>query len=473
MPSAALRGFLISPMPDLSSTSPTAHTAAISHPKSHEVLALVAILLGVVLSALDTAIANTALPAIAADLHAPAANSIWIINAYQLAVVATLLPFAALGDLVGPRRIFIGGLTLFTAASLACAFASTLPQLAFARALQGVGGAGVMSVNIALIRLIYPPARLGRGVGMNALVVGIGFTLGPAVASLVLAVASWPWLFAINVPLGLLALAFALTSLPQSPRRGHGFDPLAAALTAVTFSALIFALGSAAQREAATVVLPPLGLSLVTGLLLLRRQAGHPAPMLPVDLFRRPMFALSTITAMASFAAQGLAFVSLPFYFEEVLHRNPIDTGFLMMSWPVIVALAAPIAGRMSDRYPPGLLGGVGLALLTLGMASLALLPDNPHTLDIVLRMALCGAGFGFFQSPNLKALMSSAPPERSGGASGVIGMARLLGQTVGAALVALCFSLAGMQGSTWALSLGAASAGLASIASFARLWAH
>lgn len=436
-------------------------------------MALLAILLGVALSALDTAIANTALPAIAADLHAPAATSIWVINAYQLAVVATLLPFAALGDLVGPRRIFIGGLALFTAASLACAFAGTLPQLALARAVQGVGAAGIMSVNIALIRLIYPPARLGRGVGMNALVVGIGFTLGPAVASLVLAVASWPWLFAINVPLGLLALAFAFQALPQSPRRGHGFDPIAAALTAVTFSALIFALGSAAQREALVVVLPPLGLSLVAGLLLLRRQAGHPAPMLPVDLFRRPMFALSTITAMASFATQGLAFVSLPFYFEEVLHRNAIDTGFLMMSWPVIVALAAPIAGRMSDRYPPGLLGGLGLALLTLGMLSLALLPANPHTLDIVLRMAVCGAGFGFFQSPNLKALMSSAPPERSGGASGVIGMARLLGQTMGAALVALCFSLAGMQGSTWALSLGAASAGLASIASFARLWAR
>jgi DHA2 family multidrug resistance protein-like MFS transporter len=248
---------------------------------------------------------------------------------------------------------------------------------------------------------------------------------------------------------------------------------LAAVLTAVTFSALIFALGSAAQREGASVVLPPLGLSLVAGLLLLRRQADHPAPMLPVDLFRRPMFALSTVTAMASFAAQGLAFVSLPFYFEEVLHRDPINTGFLMMSWPVIVALAAPIAGRMSDRHPPGLLGGIGLALLTLGLVSLALLPDNPHTLDIVLRMAVCGAGFGFFQSPNLKALMSSAPPERSGGASGVIGMARLLGQTVGAALVALCFSLAGMQGSTWALSLGAISAGVASIASFARLWAR
>lgn len=441
--------------------------------QGRDILALIAILVGVALSTLDTAIANTALPAIAADLQAPAATSIWVINAYQLAVVATLLPFAALGDLVGPRRIFIGGLTFFTAASLLCTLANTLPLLAAARALQGIGAGALMSVNIALIRQIYPPERLGRGVGLNALVAGVGFTLGPAVASLVLSVASWPWLFGINVPLGLLALALAWPSLPKSARRGHGFDPVAAALTAVTFAALILALGAAAQREAFLLVLSPLAVTLVAGFALLRRQAGHPAPMLPVDLLRRPMFALSTVTAMASFAAQGLAFVSLPFYFEEVLHRDPISTGFLMMSWPIIVALAAPLAGRLSDRHPPGLLGGVGLSILCLGMVSLALLPAEPQTLDIVLRMAVCGAGFGFFQSPNLRALMSSAPPERSGGASGVIGMARLLGQTTGAALVALCFGLAGVHGSTWALALGAAFAGLASVASFARLWAE
>ncbi|WP_394788159.1 MFS transporter [Rhodoferax sp.] len=461
-----------SPAASAPSSSPSTPPAAASF-QTREWLALVAILLGVSLSALDTAIANTALPAIAADLHAPAATSIWVINAYQLAVVATLLPFAALGDLLGPRRIFIGGLAFFTVASAACAFADTLPLLAVARAIQGIGAGALMSVNIALIRLLYSAARLGRGVGLNALVVGVGFTLGPAVASLVLSVASWPWLFAINVPLGLIGLAFAVPALPRSPRRGHGFDPLAALLTALTFAALILALGAAAQREAAALIGIPMSVAIVAFLLLLRRQAGHPAPMLPLDLLRRPMFALSTLTAMASFAAQGLAFVSLPFYFEEILHRNPIDTGFLMMSWPIIVALAAPIAGRMSDRHPPGLLGGVGLAVLCLGMVSLALLPAQPHTLDIVLRMALCGAGFGFFQSPNLRALMSSAPPERSGGASGVIGMARLLGQTTGAALVALCFGLAGTHGSTWALVLGAVFAGLASTASFARLWAR
>jgi DHA2 family multidrug resistance protein-like MFS transporter len=231
-------------------------------------------------------------------------------------------------------------------------------------------------------------------------------------------------------------------------------------------------LGAAAQQEAISKVIFSFGIAVVAGMALLRRQAGHPAPMFPTDLLRRPMFTLSAITSMASFAAQGLAFVSLPFYFEEVLHRNPIDTGFLMTPWPIVVALAAPIAGQLSDRHPPGLLGGTGMIILGAGLASLALLPSDPSALEIVLRMTICGAGFGLFQAPNLKALMSSAPPERSGAASGVIAMSRLIGQTTGAALVALCFGLAGTHGPTAALSLGAFFAGLAALASFARLWA-
>jgi DHA2 family multidrug resistance protein-like MFS transporter len=193
--------------------------------------------------------------------------------------------------------------------------------------------------------------------------------------------------------------------------------------------------------------------------------------MLPVDLLRRPLFALSAITSMASFTTQGLAIVALPFYFEEVLQRNPIETGVLMTPWPIVVALAAPIAGRLSDRYPPGLLGGIGLMLLSSGLLSFALWTSHPSTTVIVLCMALCGVGFGLFQAPNMKALMSSAPPERSGGASGVIAMARLLGQTTGAALVALCFGLAGARGPLLALGLAAGFAALASLTSFSRLW--
>jgi DHA2 family multidrug resistance protein-like MFS transporter len=434
--------------------------------------AMAAVMLAVALASIDTAIANTALPAIAADLHAAPAASVWVVNAYQLAMVATLLPLAALGDIVGHRRICIGGLIVFTAASLVCGIASSLPALAAARVLQGLGASAIMGVNTALIRFIYPPHRLGRGVGLNALVVGVSFAVGPTLASLILSVASWPWLFVVNVPLGLIALAVALPSLPQTTRGSHSFDRISALLNIITFAAFVLALGGAAQRADLRVVLAALAVTLIFGWLLMRRQAGHPAPMLPVDLFRLPVFALSTVTAVCSFATQGLAFVSLPFYFEDVLHRSQVETGFLMTPWPVVVALAALLAGRLSDRYPAGLLGGIGLAVLCAGMASLAWLPVHPPVLDIVIRMAVCGAGFGFFQSPNLKALLASAPPERSGGASGIVATSRLIGQTTGAALVALCFGIAGRHGSTLALGVGALFAGAASIASSLRLFA-
>jgi DHA2 family multidrug resistance protein-like MFS transporter len=431
---------------------------------------MAAIMIAVALATLDTAIANTALPSIAADLNATPAASVWVINAYQLAMVATLLPFAALGGILGHRRIYIGGVTLFIAASVVCALAWSLPSLAAARVLQGIGASAIMSVNTALISAIFPIQRLGRGVGLNALVVGVSFALGPTVASVILSFGTWPWLFAVNLPIGLLALGIARGALPQTPRSQHGFDRVAALLNVVAFAALIFALGEGAQRAPLAESLAAAAIFVVAFGLLLWRERGHPAPMLPVDLFRRPMFALSTLTAICSFAAQGLAFVSLPFYFQHVLGRGQVETGFLLTPWSVVVALMAPIAGRLSDRYPPGLLGAVGLAVMSAGMASLALMPANPSSLEIGIRMCICGAGFGFFQSPNLKALMASAPRERSGGASGVIATARLLGQSTGAALVALSFGLAGDHGPGLALALGAGFAGVAAIASGLRL---
>jgi DHA2 family multidrug resistance protein-like MFS transporter len=182
------------------------------------------------------------------------------------------------------------------------------------------------------------------------------------------------------------------------------------------------------------------------------------------------MFTLSAATAVCSFVVQGLAFVSLPFYFEDVLMRSQVETGFFMTPWPFVVAIMAPIGGRLSDRYPAGILGGIGLALLGVGMALLAMLPATPGVADIVWRMAICGLGFGFFQTPNMKALMSSAPPHRSGSASGIVATARLIGQTTGAALAALCFGLADREGAVLALALGAGFAALGSIMSFLRM---
>jgi DHA2 family multidrug resistance protein-like MFS transporter len=432
--------------------------------------AVLAIFTALAMSALDTAIANIALPAIAADLHTTPADVIWVVNVYQIAMVATLLPLAALGEIVGHQRIYLWGLLLFTLASFACAVAWSLPTLLIARILQGLGAAGVMSVNTALVRFVYPSRLHGRGFGNNALVVATAFSIGPALASGILSVASWPWLFAINIPFGVAAMLIGMKTLPQTPRAPHAFDMLGALLTSICLCLFILGIGSAAHGTSAVIVVAELIGAVIFGALLIRRQADHPAPMLPIDLFRRPMFSLSVATAVCSFAVQGIAFVSLPFYFEDVLHRSQVETGFFMTPWSVVVAIMAPIAGRLSDRQPAGLLGGLGLLLLGVGMALLAMLPAEPSVIDIVWRMAICGCGFGFFQSPNMKAIMGSAPAGRSGGASGIVATARLTGQTVGAALAALCFGLAGHAGATWALALGAGFAALGCVMSFLRL---
>jgi DHA2 family multidrug resistance protein-like MFS transporter len=432
--------------------------------------AVAAIFTALAMASLDTAIANVALPAIAAHLKASPADVVWVVNVYQIALVATLLPIGALGEIIGHERIYLGGLILFTLASLGCALAESLPSLLIARALQGLGASGLMSVNSALIRFVYPSRMLGRGFGHNALVVATAFTLGPTIASAILAFASWPWLFAINIPFGLVAIAIGMKTLPQTPRAQHAFDFLGAALAAICLGLFILGIGSAAHKASSGLVVAELVGALVLGLLVIRRQADHPAPMLPIDLFRRPMFALSAATSVCSFAVQGFAFVSLPFYFEDILQRSQVETGFLMTPWPLVLAFMAPVGGRLSDRYPAGLLGGLGLVLLAIGMTLLATLPAAPSVIDITWRMAICGIGFGFFQTPNLRAIMSSAPSGRSGSASGIVATARLTGQTLGAALTALCFALAGREGATLALALGAAFAATGSVMSFLRL---
>ncbi len=446
------------------------HAARDGLPPGPRGMAVLAVALGVGMSALDTAIANTALPAMAAQLHATPADSVWIVNAYQLAMVATLLPLAALGETVGYRRVYVAGMAVFTAASLACALAWSLPVLIAARLLQGLGASAIMGVNTALLRAIYPAKLHGRGFGNNALVVAVGFAVGPSLASLILAASSWEWLFGINVVPGIAAFFLARRTLPETPRASHRFDGVAGLYNAAAFGLGILALGDAAHRVGMGTLLPEALVALAFFVLLLRRQRGHPAPLLPVDLLGRPLFALSTLTAVCTFVAQALAFVGLPFYFEGALGRSPIETGFLLTPWPVLVGVMAPVAGRLSDRYSPGLLGGIGLLILSFGLVTLLRLPAGASAFDIGWRMAVCGIGFGFFQAPNMKAIMGSAPPARSGSASGVVATARLSGQAVGAALVAFCLTVSHLHGPWYALALAAGFAFVASVASFSRL---
>lgn len=391
------------------------------------------------MAVLDGAIANVALPAIARQLQVTSVASIWVVNAYQLTIVMTLLAFAALGDIIGYRRVYMAGLAVFTLASLACALAGDLPVLVATRVLQGLGAAGMMSVNTALVRFIYPRRLIGQGVGINAMVVAVSAVIGPSIAAGILAIGDWPWLFAVNLPVGLAALVFA-RHLPVTQGSGRSFDLTGALLNAATFGLLITAIDGFAHGGSEGGISLQIIVAIGIGLVLVRRQSQHPAPLLPVDLLLRPMFALSIAASICAFSGQMLAFVSLPFHLQGELHRSQLETGLLMTPWPLAVTVIAPLAGRLADRYPAGVLGGIGLTVFAAGLGLLATLPADPGNLEIAWRMAVCGAGFALFQSPNNRTIIASAPVARSGGASGMLGMARLLGQSTGAALVALAF---------------------------------
>lgn len=418
--------------------------------------AIVTIGLGLIMAVIDGAIANVALPTIADDLHASPSFSIWIVNGYQLAVMISLLPLSSLGEILGYRRIYMAGLALFTVASLLCALSHTLFLLTAARVVQGFGAAGIMSVNAALVRFIYPHRMLGRGIGINALLVAIASAIGPTLAAGILSVGKWPYLFAVNIPFGIAALAIGMRALPHTPRGTHAFDWQSAVMSAVVFGALIAGIDGAGHGEALLYLLTEFAIAAGACVLLVRRQLGVAAPLLPVDLLRIPIFALSICTSVASFCAQMLAFVALPFYLQERFGFSAVDIGLLITPWPVAIAFAAPFAGHLVDRYPAGLLGGIGLVLFAFGLLTLAFLPSHPATWDVVWRMALSGVGFGLFQSPNNRTMIAAAPRERSGGASGMLGTARMLGQTVGAALVALLLARYGAEGSRLSLLVAA-----------------
>lgn len=434
--------------------------------------AIITIALGIMMAVLDGTIANVALPTIARDLHTSPAQSIWIVNAYQIAVVASLLPLSFLGDLSGYRRVYQAGLGIFVVTSAFCALSSSLPMLTLARVLQGFGGAALMSVNTALIRIIYPQRFLGRGMGINSLVVAVSSAAGPTVAAAILSVASWQWLFLVNVPLGVFTLWLALRFLPENAHRARGqkFDLPSSVMNALFFGLLIFILTSLAQGLSPLKLAGELALLLLCGWVFIRRQLRLPVPLLPIDLLRIPLFSLSICTSVCSFCAQMLAMVSLPFFLQNVAGRDEVATGLLLTPWPLATMVLAPIAGRLIERIHAGLLCGIGLALFAAGLFLLSLLPAHPQNWDIIWRMVLCGAGFGLFQSPNNHTIISSAPRQRSGGASGMLGTARLLGQSSGAALVALMFTLFDWHGTQASLILAAGFSSAAALFSLLRL---
>lgn len=430
--------------------------------------AVAAILGGGVLVVLDGAIANIALPSIAQQLQASAADAVWIVTAYQLAVVMFLLPASAIGERFGYRRVFASGVALFTAASALCALAPSLPWLIAARCLQGLGAAAVMPLGLALLRFTYPRRLLGRSIAWNALAVAAASAAGPTLGALILSASCWPWLFAVNIPVGLLVLA-ASTRLPKPARMDRNIDVGSIALNALMFAS--FVLGSDQLVEQPLQGGALLALSALCVLLLVRREIPKAAPLIPLDLLRVPSFRLSIIASVCCFTAQMAGLVALPFYIQHELGQSAVTAGLLLTPWPLAVMAAAPLSARLATRLPTAWLCAAGSACFAAGLALCALWPmtGNP-ALPIIVFTSLAGLGFGFFQTPNNQNMLLSAPKERSGAAGGAQGTARLTGLTLGSLLMSLLFALLQSHSAVrWGLGIAALAAFAGSAASLAR----
>lgn len=432
-------------MPDSSSVTETAKVETPYDgmpPGLPRGMAIATITIGLSMAVLSNSMTNLALPYIAHDLGITAENSIWVVNAAQIAQMVSLLPVAALADILGYRHVYRTGILVFCAASIGCVFSPSLGWLIFARAFQGLGAAAMMGIQPALVRAIYPRNMLGRGLGFNTTVMATALAAGPTLGAVLLTIASWPILFAVYIPLGIISFLLGERFLPRTVHIRRPFDILSATLSGITFGLLIFGIDGIAHGHSWKVIVGEFAASAAFGTLFVMRQKRLTHPMMPIDIFNRPIFSLSLAASTCTFTAQGLAFVSLPFFFHTVLGRSATDTGILLTAWPVALATIAPIAGRLADRFHAGVLGAIGLSFMTTGLVLTALLPPDPSAVNVMWRLVLCGAGFGIFTSPNNRLMMNAVPRERSGSAGGTIATSRTLGQTMGAALVALMFGL-------------------------------
>jgi DHA2 family multidrug resistance protein-like MFS transporter len=431
-------------------------------------LAIMVVSCATILTAMDTTLVNIALPTMMTDLNVSAASSVLIINASQVALLVSLLPLSALGALVGYRRVYLAGMVVFSAACVGCALSQTLEQIVAARTFQGLGAAGVVSVQHAMVRHIYPTRLLGRGLGINSMFVASSSAIGPTVSALVLSVASWPYIFVINIPLCIIALVVGWKVLPWNETESEPYDFRSALMSALTFGLLVLAFISFSHGVAPWIA----GLELLAALMIapvfIRAQMVLPKPVLPLDVFSNRVIPLSLAAAQCNFIAQQLSFVTLPFYLHGIGFTD-LQIGLVMTPWPLAIALMAPVSGYLCDRYPPGIVGTVGLILCATGQALLAFLPEGAGVFDVAWRMALCGTGIGLFGPPNLRQILGATPKHRTGAVGGLVGTNRLTGQSLGAAFAALVLNLAPMNANVVALGIAAGLATIAACISLAR----
>ncbi|MET0363896.1 MAG: MFS transporter, partial [Sphingobium sp.] len=369
-------------------------------PVPRRYMAVAALSMGTIVTTVDGSIVNVALPTLARDLHVEPSAAVLMVTVYQLIMMMALLPFAALGERIGLRRLYQYGLAVFLAATILCFFARSLPFLIIVRAFQAMGAAAVLSVASALIRIVYPASQLGRGLSLNTVIAATAASFAPSIGGIILGIAPWNWLFAMLAPFALLSIFLGRKALPDPVARTEPYDVLGAVMCAATFGFAVFGLESGLHGDSPVISAAMGALGLGLGFIFVRRELGQARPTLPIDLLRDRTITLSTLSLLTVYMASMVIMLTLPFRLQQQYGFTPVEAGAVIAPWPLISMVVAPTSGLLSDRLPAGLLGVIGMGIATVALGTLAFTPESPRYFDLLWRVTLCGVGFGMFYSP-------------------------------------------------------------------------
>ncbi|PYG87231.1 EmrB/QacA subfamily drug resistance transporter [Ruminiclostridium sufflavum DSM 19573] len=411
--------------------------ATIERGNKNKWMILFIVLMVTFMATLDGSIVNVALPVMTKALNVTSASIQLVVTSYLIIISATILVFGRLGDMVGKTRIFKFGIALFTLGSLLCGITGSFSVLILSRVIQAIGAAGTMANNQGIITEVFPANERGKALGITGTFVALGSLLGPPIGGFIVDSGRWEYIFLINVPIGIATLFFSFKILPDSIRRvKEKLDGFGAVLFLFFIVPLFAALGKG-QEVGFTKPVVLLGFLVAIAALVLfiiaeRKQEN---PLLQLKIFENKLFSLSIFCAFLSFLAIFCSNIIQPFYLQDVMSFSPSTTGLIMMIYPLVMSVVAPVSGHLSDKLGSEVLTLIGLSFTSLGLILMSTLTEQSSIMSMALFIAIMSMGNGLFQAPNNSLVMSTVSRDKLGIAGSVNALIRNLGMICGIAL--------------------------------------
>lgn len=384
---------------------------------------------------------NLALPSIGKDLGANAIGLSWVISSFILSSAIFLIPFGRLADILGRKKIFTGGLLLFTLSTFVIIFSKTLTFLIVLRIIQGISGAMIFGTSLAIITSVFAPGERGRAMGINITAVYLGLSAGPVIGGFLTQYLGWRSIFAFLVPFGLASLVLIKIKIKAewADSQTEKFDKTGSLFYAVSLFSLIY--GFSKLPSASGWIFISAGIILSVLFFLYEKRIDHPVFDVRLMLHNR-VFAFSGIAALIHYSATSAIGFFISLYLQYLKGFDARTAGFIMISQPVMMALLSPLAGKLSDRFNPGVIASYGMGLTAAGLIMLCLVNEKSPLIFIISLLMIMGVGFGLFSSPNSNAIMSSVKKNHFGVASGVVGTMRMVGQMFSMGIAMMLISL-------------------------------